>query len=302
MPINRAQIVKELVPGLNAIFGQDYDGYDQEHKVLFDMNTSRRAFEEDVLFTDFKNAYVKPEGSSVQYATAAESYVSRYNHETIALAFALTEEAFEDNLYESLSQRLTKGLARAMAHTKQTKAANVYNRAFNSSYLGGDGLELCSTAHALFDGNTASNELNPGADLSETSLENLLIQISEAVNDQSVPIALQARSLHIPPELIFVATRLLESPYRPGTADNDVNAIYKMGMFPEGFHVNHRFTDADAWFIRTDCPDGMKWFQRVGYKTGMEGDFETGNMRYKARERYSMGWSDWRGVYGSQGA
>lgn len=302
MALNRTQILKELEPGLNAIFGEEYGRYENEHAVLFDSESSSRAFEEEVLFPGFGGAVVKPEGQAVTYAETGEGWVSRYNHETVALAFAITEEAMEDNLYESLSKRLTKALARSMAHTKQVKAANVYNNAFSASYTGGDGVALLSTAHPLQDGNTAANKPSTDADLSETSLENALIDIAGLVDDKSIPVALQARTLHIPRQLVFVAERLLMSPGRVGTADNDINAINAMGAMPGGFHVNHRFTDADAWFIRTDSPNAMKMFDRVSMSTKMEGDFETGNVRYKARERYSFGWSDWRGVYGSQGA
>lgn len=299
MPLSRTQIVKELVPGLNAIFGEVYDGYAKEHEVLFDKESSVRAFEEDVLFSGFGAAAVKAEGAAVTYAAASEGFVARYNHETVALAFSLTEEAMEDNLYESLSARLSKSLANSMAHTKQVKASAVYNNAFDSNFSGGDGVELCDASHPHKDGSTQSNVA--AADLSESSLEAALITISDFTDDQSIPIALTAQSLHIPSELIFVAERLLMTPYRVGTADNDVNAINHMGMFPKGSYVNHRFTDADAWFIRTDCMDSMKYFERLAYKTKMEGDFETGNMRYKARERYSFGWSNYRGVYGSAG-
>ncbi len=299
MPISRTQIVKELEPGLNAIFGETYDGYDQEHKVLFDTVSSVRAFEEDVLFGGFGAAVVKGEGAAVTYAAASEGYVARYNHETIALAFSLTEEALEDNLYESLSARLSKSLARSMAHTKQVKGAAVYNNAFDSNFAGGDGVELCDAAHPMQDGTTQSNVA--AADLSETSLEAGLITISDWTDEKSIPIALTAQSLHIPSALIFVADRLLMTPYRVGTADNDINAINSMNMFPKGSYVNHRFTDSDAWFIRTDAPDATKHFERLKYTTKMEGDFESGNMRYKARERYSFGWSDWRGTYGSAG-
>lgn len=299
--MNRNMIVKQLEPGLNAIFGQAYKGYDNEHEVLFDLDKSNRAFEEDVLFPGFESAVVKPEGQGVTYAETNEGWVARYNHETIALAFRITEEAMEDNLYESLSVKLSKALARAMAHTKQVKAANVYNRAFNSSYTGGDGVELCGT-HTLMNNDTLANELATAADLSETSLETALIDISNFVDERGIPAAFTAMSLHIPTALVFTAERILKSSLRVGTADNDINAMKNMGMFPKGVFVNHRFTDTDAWFIRTDCPDAMRMFQRVAMSTKMEGDFETGNVRYKARERYSFGWSDWRGVFGSPGS
>jgi hypothetical protein len=302
MPISRTQIVKELEPGLNAIFGDTYDGYDMEHEYLFDTESSVRAFEEEVLFPGFGAAVVKPEGAAVTYVQSSESYVARYNHETVALAFAITEEAMEDNLYESLSARLSRALARSMAHTKQVKAANVYNNAFSASFLGGDNVSLLNASHPMINGTTQSNILATAADLSETALETALIDISNLTDDRGIPIALQAQSLHVAPANVFVAERLLMTPYRVGTADNDINAIHHMGMFPKGFYVNHRFTDTDAWFIRTDCPDSMKHFERLNYVTKMEGEFESGNMRYKARERYSFGWSDWRGLFGTAGA
>jgi len=302
MAINRSQLLKELEPGLNAIFGEEYARYENEHAVLFDTESSDRSFEEEVLFPGFGAAVVKPEGQGVQYASSGEGWVARYTHETIALAFAITEEAMEDNLYESLSKRLSKSLARSMAHTKQVKAANVFNNAFSTSYLGGDGDSLCSTSHTLQDGATGTNRPATDADLSETSMEDALIAVAGFTDDKSIPIAAQARSLHIPRQLVFVAERLLKSTGRIETADNDINAIANMSAIPGGYHVNHRFTDTDAWFIRTDVPNGMKHFERVGMQTGMEGDFETGNVRYKARERYSFGWSDWRAVYGTQGA
>lgn len=301
--LNRAKIVKELEPGLNAIFGGEYDGYDQEHLVLFDTEGSERAFEEEVLWTGLGGAIVKPEGAGVTYDDGQESWVARYNHETIALAFSITEEAIEDNLYESSSKRLSKSLARSMAHTKQVKAANVYNNAFAASGSnGGDGVSLLNTAHPLITGATSANKPSTDVDLSETALENAAIDISNFTDDRGIPSAFQPRSLHIPTQSVFVAERLLMTPGRVSTAENDINAIYHMGTFPEGFFVNHRFTDTDAWFVRTDCPNAMKMFERVKLTTKMEGDFETGNDRYKARERYSFGWSDWRGLYGSQGA
>jgi hypothetical protein len=302
MAVSRSDIVKELEPGLNAVFGKEYSRYENEHAVLFDTESSSRAFEEEVLFPGFEGARVKAEGSPVTYVETSEGWVARYNHETVALAFAITEEAVEDNLYEPLANRLSKALARAMAHTKQVKAANVYNNGFSSSYTGGDGVALFSTAHPTKAGVNQSNKPSTDADLSETSLETALIDIAGYKDDREIPIAVQARSLHIPRQLVFVAERILKSPYRVGTADNDVNAMYNMNALPQGFMINHRFTDSDAWFIRTDVPNGMKHFERVSMATGMEGDFETGNMRYKARERYSFGWSDWRAVYGSQGA
>jgi len=302
MAISRAQILKELEPGLNAIFGTEYNRYENEHAVLFDEETSNRAFEEEVLFPGFGNANEKFEGAAVEYAESGEGYVSRYTHNTVALAFSLTEEAMEDNLYDKLSTRLTKALARSMASTKQLTAANVYNNAFNAANSGGDGQALISNAHPLQNGSTGSNRPVTYADLSETSLETALIDIAGFTDDKGIPVALQGKSLHIPRQLVFVAERLMKSQGRPGTADNDINAINNMGMIPNGYYTNHRFSDPDAWFIRTDCPNGSKMFNRAGMTTKMEGDFETGNVRYKARERYSFGWSDWRGVYGNQGA
>lgn len=302
MPLSRAQILRHLEPGLNAIFGMSYSGYENEHAVLFDAESSSRAWEEDVLFTGFGGAYTKDEGQAVQYADNAEAWAARYQHETIALAFAITEEAMEDNLYDSIAKRNTKALARAMAHTKQVKAANVYNNAFSASFTGGDGVALVNDSHPLASGNTLSNTPATQADLSEAALETACIDIAGFVDDKDIPIAVMAQSLHIARQNVFIAERILRSPYRPGVSDNDVNALYNMGKLPKGYFVNHRFTDPDAWFIRTDVADGMKHFTRVGLSTKMEGDFETGNVRYKARERYSFGWSDPRAVYGSQGA
>jgi len=302
MALNRAQILKELEPGLNAIFGMEYDRYEREHEYLFTTENSRRAFEEEVLFTGFGAAPSKPEGAAVTYDEARESWVSRYNHETIALAFSITEESIEDNLYDTLGSRLSKALARSMAHTKQVKGANILNNAFSGSFLGGDQVALLATNHPMIDGAEQSNKPATDADLSEAALEDALIAISEFLDDRGINIAVQARKLCVPPELVFVAERLLMTPGRPGTANNDVNAIKQMGMFPDGFSVNHRLTDPDAWFITTDAPNGLKHFERSSLTTKMEGDFETGNVRYKARERYSFGWSEWRGLYGSSGA
>jgi len=301
MAISRAQILKELTPGLHAIFGSEYGRYEDEHAVLFDSETSKRAFEEEVLFPGFEEAQIKGEGASISYAEAGEGFVARYSHNTIALAFSITEEAMEDNLYDKLSTRLTKSLARAMASTKQTTAANVYNNAFSSSFVGGDGVSLLNASHPTSSGTVQSNVLSSNSDLSETSLEQSLIDISGFQDDKGVPAAIQAKTLHIPKELVFTAERLLTSPYRTGTADNDINAIKGSGMIPGGYYVNHRFTDTDAFFIRTDAPDGMKMFTRTPISTSMEGDFETGNVRYKARERYSFGHSDWRGLFGTPG-
>ena len=299
MAISRAQLLKELVPGLHAIFGTEYNRYENESAVLFDEEKSNRAFEEEVLFPGFGEASVKFEGAPVNYEDTGEGWVARYTNETVAMAFAITEEAMEDNLYDKLSTRLTKALARSMAAAKQTKGASVYNRAFNASYTGGDGVTLCNTAHPLQDGSTLSNRFTTAAELSETSLEDALIQIAGLTDDRGIPVALQAKSMHIPRQLVFVAERLMASPYRVGTADNDVNAIVSKGMVPEGYFTNHRFTNAKHWFLRTDVPNGMKHFNRTPVSTAMEGDFETGNVRYKSRERYSFGWSDWRAVFGT---
>ena len=302
MAISRAQLAKELEPGLNALFGMEYARYENEHAEIFDTESSDRAFEEEVLIVGFGNAEVKTEGQGVDYDSASEVYTARYTHETVALAFAQTEEAVEDNLYDRLGARYTKALARSMAHTKQVKAANVLNNAFSSSYTGGDGLSLINTAHTLAGGGTWANRASTMADLNETSLENALIGISTFVDDRNMILALQGTKLIVPPQLQFIADRLLESPGRVGTADNDINAVKNMGLLPQGYSVNHFLTDTDAWFVLTDCPDGFKHFERSPISTSMEGDFDTGNVRYKARERYSFGWSNPRCVYGSQGA
>ena len=302
MAISRAQLAKELEPGLNALFGMEYARYENEHAEIFDTESSDRAFEEEVLIVGFGNAEVKTEGQGVDYDTASEGFTARYTHETVALAFALTEEAVEDNLYDRLGARYTKALARSMAHPKQVKAANVLNNAFSSSYTGGDGLSLINTAHTLAGGGTWANRASTMADLNETSLENALIGISTFVDDRNMILALQGTKLIVPPQLQFIADRLLESPGRVGTADNDINAVKNMGLLPQGYSVNHFLTDTDAWFVLTDCPDGFKHFERSPISTSMEGDFDTGNVRYKARERYSFGWSNPRCVYGSQGA
>ena len=299
MAISRAQLLKELVPGLHAIFGTEYNRYENESAVLFDEEKSNRAFEEEVLFPGFGEASVKFEGAPVNYEDTGEGWVARYTNETVAMAFAITEEAMEDNLYDKLSTRLTKALARSMAAAKQTKGASVYNRSFTAAYTGGDGVTLCNTAHPLQDGSTLSNRFTTAAELSETSLEDALIQIAGLTDDRGIPVALQAKSMHIPRQLVFVAERLMASPYRVGTADNDVNAVVSKGMVPEGYFTNHRFTNAKHWFLRTDVPNGMKHFNRTPVSTAMEGDFETGNVRYKSRERYSFGWSDWRAVFGT---
>jgi len=302
MAISRAQLAKELEPGLNALFGMEYARYENEHAEIFETESSDRAFEEEVLIVGFGNARDKSEGQSVGYDSASEGFTARYTHETVALAFALTEEAVEDNLYDRLGARYTKALARSMAHTKQVKAANVLNNAFNSSFTGGDGVELVSNAHPLAGGGTFSNRPSAYADLNETSLENALISISTFVDDRNMILALQGTKLVVPPQLQFVADRLLETPGRVETADNDINAIRNMGLLPQGYAVNHFLTDTDAFFVLTDCPDGFKHFERSPISTSMEGDFDTGNVRYKARERYSFGFSNPRCVFASQGA
>ena len=301
MAISRAQLVKELEPGLNALFGLEYKNYANEHSQVFDTENSDRAFEEEVMLSGFGNAGVKPEGSSVNYDAATETFTARYTHETLALAFSITEEAIEDNLYDRLASRYTKALARSMANAKQVKAANVLNRGFNSSYTGGDGLELFSTAHVIVSG-TEQNELSTAADLNETSLEQAMIDIAALTDERGLKIAAQGRKMIVPSALQFTAERLLKSVGRVGTADNDISAVVSMNVIPQGYVVNHYLTDTDAWFIKTDVPNGLKHFVRAPIKTAMEGDFETGNVRYKARERYSFGWSDWRGVFGSPGA
>jgi phage major head subunit gpT-like protein len=302
MAISRAQLAKELEPGLNALFGMEYQRYENEHAEIYDTVSSDRAFEEDVLLVGFGNAPTKTEGQGVSFDTASESYSARYTHETVALAFALTEEAIEDNLYDRLGARYTKALARSMAHTKQVKAAAILNNAFNSSFTGGDGKELCATDHPLSSGGTLSNELSTAADLNETSLENSLIDIANFKDDRDMILALRGMKLIVPTNLQFVADRLMGTPGRTGTSDNDINAVRNMGMVPDGYVVNHFLTDTDAFFIKTDCPDGFKHFERTPLSTAMEGDFDTGNMRFKARERYSFGFSNPRCVFGSPGA
>ena len=302
MAINRAQLVKELEPGLNALFGLEYNRFENEHAEIFDTETSERAFEEEVMLSGFAQAPTKGEGAAVTYDTAQETFTSRYSHETVALAFALTEEAIEDNLYDTLSSRYTKALARSMATTKQVKAANVLNNAFSTSFPGGDGKPLLTTDHPTLSAGDQSNEPSTAADLNETSLENAMIDIAAFKDERGIKVNVQARKLIIPPQLQFVADRILNTPGRVGTSDNDINSLRNMGMLPEGYVVNHYLTDADAFFIKTDSPNGMKHFERAAMTTGMEGDFETGNVRYKARERYSFGFSDWRGMYGSPGA
>ena len=302
MAISRAQLVKELLPGLNALFGLEYARYDQEHEQIFETESSDRAFEEEVMLTGFDTAPVKSEGAGVAFDQAQEAFTSRYTHETIALAFSITEEAVEDNLYDKLSARYTRALARSMSNTKQVKGAAVLNNAFNTSYPGGDTKALCVSDHPTVGGPNLRNVLSTAADLNETSLEQALIDIAAFTDERGLKVALQGLKLIIPKELQFTADRLLETPGRVGTADNDINAIRNMGMVPEGYTVNHYLTDTDAWFIKTDCPNGFKMFNRSPIKTSMEADFDTGNVRYKARERYSFGWSDPRAVFGSPGA
>ena len=304
MAISRSQLVKELEPGLNALFGMEYNRYENEHREIFSEESSDRAFEEEVMLTGFGAAPTKNEGAGVSYDTAQESFTARYSHETVAMAFALTEEAIEDNLYDRLSARYTKALARSMAHTKQVKAASVLNNAFNTTgpYNGGDGVSLCNTAHPTAMGPNFSNTPAVAADLNETSLEQGIIDIAGFLDERGLKVAVQARKLVIPKELQFTAERLMKTTLRTATADNDINAIKSMGMVPEGYAVNHFLTDTDAWFLMTDAPNGLKMFNRSPIKTAFEGDFDTGNVRYKARERYSFGWSDPRGIYGSVGS
>ena len=298
MAISRAQLVKELEPGLNALFGLEYKQYANEHAEIFDTESSDRAFEEEVMLSGFANAAVKPEGQGVQFDDAQETFTARYTNETIALAFAITEEAIEDNLYDRLASRYTKALARSMANTKQVKGAAVLNNAFNANFAGGDGVALLSTVHPTLSG-TFSNELATPAQLNETSLEQALIDIAALTDERGLKIAARGMKLVIPSALQFTADRLMESQGRVGTADNDINAIKNMGMVPQGYTVNHYLTNANKWFIKTDVPNGLKHFSRSPIKTTMEGDFDTGNVRYKARERYVFGFSDPRGLFGS---
>jgi hypothetical protein len=302
MAISRSQQLKELLPGLNALFGLEYKKYEEEHREIFETENSERSFEEETKLSGFGTAPVKSEGAAIAYDNAQEAWTARYNHETIALGFAITEEALEDNLYDSLSARYTKALARSMANTKQVKAANVLNNGFSSSFPGGDGVALFSTAHPLVSGGTNSNEPSTPADLNETSLEAAIIQISLWTDERGLLIAAKPRKLIVPPALQFVATRLLETELRTATADNDTNAIRSMGAIPELYAVNHYLTDPDRWFLRTDVPNGLKHFVRTALSTSMDGDFDTGNVRYKARERYSFGFSDPLGMFGSPGA
>ena len=302
MAISRAQLLKELLPRLNAVCGLESAKYGEEHKEIYEQETSARSFEEETKLSGFGAAPVKTEGAAVEFDNAQEAFTARYSHETIAMGFAVTEEAMEDNLYDSLSSRYTKALARAMAYTKQVKAAATLNNGFNSAFTGGDGQPLFSTAHPLVSGGTNSNRPSTGADLNETSLEDSVIQIAAWVDERGLLIASQPRKLIIPPALQFVATRLLETQGRVGTADNDINALVNNGSIPEGYSVNHYLTDTNAWFLTTDIPNGLKHFVRSPMATSMDGDFDTGNVRYKARERYSFGFSDPLGMFGSPGS
>jgi hypothetical protein len=302
MAISRAQLLKELLPGLNALFGLEYSRYGEEHKEIYETETSERSFEEETKLSGFSAAPVKNEGSALAYDNAQEAWTARYNHETIAMGFSITEEAMEDNLYDSLSSRYTKALARAMAYTKQVKAASILNNGFSSAVTYGDGVSLFSTAHPLVSGGTNSNRPSTGADLNETSLEAAVIQIAGWTDERGLLIAAKPRKLVVPPALMFVATRLLETELRVATADNDVNALKSMSSIPEGFTVNHYLTDTNAWFLLTDVPNGLKHFVRTPMQTSMDADFDTGNARYKARERYSFGVSDPLGAFGSPGA
>jgi hypothetical protein len=309
MAISRAQLLKELLPGLNALFGMEYARYGEQHKEIYETETSERSFEEEVKLSGFSAAPVKNEGSAISYDNAQEAWSTRYNHETIALGFSITEEAVEDNLYDSLSARYTKSLARAMAYTKQVKAASVLNNGFNGAYAGGDGVSLfgynSSAAlvnHPLVSGGTNANTPSTQADLNETSLEAAVIQIAAWTDERGLLIAAKPKKMVVPPSLQFVATRLLETNLRVGTADNDINAIKNNGAVPEGYTVNNFLTDNNAWFLTTDVPNGLKHFIRTPLQNSMDGDFDTGNVRYKARERYSFGWSDALGIWGSSGS
>ena len=302
MAISRAQLLKELLPGLNALFGLEYARYGEEHKEIYETETSERSFEEETKLSGFSAAPVKNEGSAIAYDNAQEAWTARYNHETIAMGFSITEEAVEDNLYDSLSSRYTKALARAMAYTKQVKAASILNQGFNSGVTYGDGVSLFSTQHPLISGGFNSNRPTVGADLNETSLENAVIQIAAWTDERGLLIAAKPRKLIVPPSLQFVATRLLETELRVATADNDINALKNNGSIPEGYTINHWLTDTNAWFLTTDVPNGLKHFIRTPMSTSMDGDFDTGNARYKARERYSFGVSDPLGAFGSPGA
>ena len=301
MAISRGQLVKELEPGLNALFGLEYKQYENQHAEIYTTESSDRAFEEEVMLSGFAQAQVKPEGSGVTFDNAQETYTARYTHETVALAFSITEEAIEDNLYDRLASRYTKALARSMANTKQVKAVSPLINGFNGNFTSGDGSNLFATSHATIAG-TTSNTLSTAADLNETSLEQSMIDIAAMTDERGLKIAARGVKMIIPSALQFTAERLMKSQGRVGTADNDINAIASMGMLPQGYRVNNFLTDPDAFYIITDVPNGMKYFQRAAIKTAMEGDFDTGNVRYKARERYSFGVSDPRGIFGVEGA
>jgi len=301
MAISRAQLLKELLPGLNALFGLEYARYGEEHKEIYETESSERSFEEETKLSGFSAAPVKNEGQAIAYDNAQEAWTARYNHETIAMGFSITEEAVEDNLYDSLSARYTKALARGMAYTKQVKAASILNNGFTANYTYGDGVSLFSTAHPLVNGGTNSNRPSTAADLNETALENAVIQIAGWTDERGLLIAAKPKKLIIPPALMFVATRLLETSLRVGTTDNDVNALKNNGSIPEGYAVNHFLTDSSGWYLTTDVPNGLKHFERSPLTNSMDGDFDTGNVRYKARERYSFGWSDPLGMFGSPG-
>ena len=302
MAISRAQLLKELLPGLNALFGMEYATYGEEHKEIYEVESSERSFEEETKLSGFSAAPVKNEGQAISYDNAQEAWTARYNHETIALGFSITEEAVEDNLYDSLSKRYTKSLARAMAYTKQVKAAGVLNNGFSAAYTGGDGSALFSTSHTLVSGGSNSNTFTTQADLNETSLEAAVIQIAAWTDERGLLIAAKPKKLVVPPSLMFVAKRLLDTELRVGTTDNDINALKAMGSIPEGYKVNHFLTDTNGWFMLTDVPNGLKHFVRTPLANSMDGDFDTGNVRYKSRERYSFGWSDPLGVFGSSGS
>ena len=302
MAISRAQLLKELLPGLNALFGMEYAKYGEEHKEIFETETSERSFEEETKLSGFSAAPVKNEGAAIAYDNAQEAWTARYNHETIALGFSVTEEAIEDNLYDSLSSRYTKALARAMAYTKQVKGAAILNNAFTSGYTYGDGKVLCATDHPLVSGGTNSNTPSTQADLNETSLEAAVIQIAGWTDERGLLIAAKPRKLIVPPNLMFVATRLMETELRVGTTNNDINALKSLGSIPEGYRVNHFLTDTNGWFLMTDVPNGLKHFVRTPLANSMDGDFDTGNVRYKSRERYSFGASDPLGIFGSSGS
>jgi hypothetical protein len=302
MAISRAQLLKELLPGLNALFGMEYARYGEQHKEIYESETSERSFEEETKLSGFSAAPVKNEGSAIAYDNAQEAWTTRYTHETIALGFSITEEAIEDNLYDSLSARYTKALARAMAYTKQVKAAAVLNNGFSNTYPGGDGVSLFNADHPLVSGGVNSNTPGTQVDLNETSLEAAVIQIAAWTDERGLLIAAKPKKMIVPPALMFVAKRLLDTELRVATADNDINAIKQMGAIPEGYTVNNFLTDSNAWFLTTDVPNGMKHFVRTPLQNSMDGDFDTGNVRYKARERYSFGWSDPLGMWGSSGS